>query len=99
MYEKINRRKNADGVKATIAGETFTTYYYNPDQFVALTSNVFRVKAQKAVGWTIPPSYTDSYFRNKPMLLKALNLLENTLGNMPALAKKADHFLIDLVKK
>lgn len=97
--DKINRRKTPGGIPVTIAGETFTTHYYNPDQFGAHVSNVFRVKAQKAVGWSIPPSYTDNYFRNKPMLLKALNVLENTIGNVPALAKKADHFLIDLVKK
>lgn len=99
MHDKINRRKTKGGLPVTIEGETFTTYYYSPEQFAGLTSNVFRTIAQKAVGWTIPPSYTEKYFRDKPRLLKALNLLENTLGNMPALAKKADHFLIDLVKK
>lgn len=99
LHDKVNRRKETGGIPVTIEGETFTTYYYNPEQFAALSSNVFRVLAQKAVGWTIPPSYTEKYFRDKPRLLKALNLLENTLGNMPALAKKADHFLIDLVKK
>ncbi len=99
MYEQANRRQQANGVSTTIEGETFTTYYYSPDQFARMTSNVFRVKAQKAIGWTIPPSYTDPYFSRKPLLLKALNALENTLGNIPALAKKADHFLIDLVRR
>lgn len=99
MYEEAKRRQNTNGVATTIEGETFTTYYYSPDQFVSMVSNVFTPKAQKAVGWTIPPSYTDSYFSRKPILLKALTLIENTLGNMPAMAKKADHFLIDLIKK
>lgn len=99
MYEQAKRRQNANGVSTTIEGETFTTYYYSPDKFAQMTSNVFRVKAQKAVGWTIPPSYTDSYFNRRPILLKALTLIENTIGNIPALAKKADHYLIDLVKK
>lgn len=99
MYDKANRRKNPEGATTNIEGETFTTWYYSPDQFTQMVSNVFRVKAQKAVGWTIPPSYTQKYFINKPLLLKALNVLENTLGNIPAMAKKADHFLIDLVKR
>jgi len=99
MSGQANRRQNPAGATTTIEGETFTTWYYSPEQFSKLVSNVFNVQAQKAVGWTIPPSYTDNYFRNKPMLLKALNVLENTLGNIPALAKKADHFLMDLVKK
>lgn len=99
MYEEAKRRQNPKGVSTTIEGETFTTYYYSPDKFVSMVSNVFTVKAQKAVGWTIPPSYTDPYFSRKPMLLKALTLIENTIGNIPAMAKKADHFLIDLVKK
>jgi ubiquinone/menaquinone biosynthesis C-methylase UbiE len=99
MYEQAVRRKNKDGASTTIEGETFKTYYYSPAQFASITSNVFRVKAQKAVGWTIPPSYTDPFFQRKPLLLKALTILENTVGNIPALAKKADHFLIDLLRK
>lgn len=99
MFEESKRRQNVNGITTTIEGETFTTYYYSPEKFTQMTSNVFTVKAQKAVGWTIPPSYTDPYFSRKPMLLKALTLIENTLGNIPAMAKKADHFLIDLVKK
>ncbi len=99
MYDQANRRNNPTGATTTIEGETFTTWYYSPDQFTKMVSNVFTVKAQKAVGWTIPPSYTQKYFINKPLLLKALNVLENTFGNIPAMARKADHFLIDLVKK
>lgn len=99
MLEQASRRKNPNGISTTIEGETFTTYYYSPDRFAQLASNVFKVRALKAVGWTIPPSYTDPYFRNKPFLLKALNAFENTFGNIPALARKADHFLIDLIRK
>lgn len=99
MYDQALRRKNKNGLSTTIEGETFTTYYYSPAKFAAIVSNVFNVKAQKAVGWTIPPSYTGFFFQTRPLLLKALNALENTIGNIPALAKKADHFLIDLIKK
>lgn len=99
MYEQANRRKNPGGAVTTIEGKTFTTHYFSPEQFSRMVGNVFSVKAQKAVGWTIPPSYTEKYFHKRPLLLKALNVLENTLGNIPAMARKADHFLIDLVKK
>jgi len=99
MPEKTNRRKQAGGVSTVIEGETFVTHYYSPEQFAGLLANVFQVKAQKAIGWTIPPSYTENYFSKRPFLLSTLNVLENTLGNLPAMAKKADHFLIDLVKK
>jgi SAM-dependent methyltransferase len=99
MPEKANRRKLAGGASTVIEGETFITHYYSPEQFAGLLSNVFLVKAQKAIGWTIPPSYTENYFAKRPLLLGTLNLLENTLGNLPAMAKKADHFLIDFVKK
>ncbi len=99
MEAEANRRKKAGGVTTTIEGATFTTHYYSPEQFAKIMSNVFLVQAQKAVGWTIPPSYTENYFRTKPFLLKALNAFENTFGNSAGLAKKADHFLIDFVKK
>lgn len=99
MQEQVNRRRKPDGISTTIEGQTFTTYYYSPAEFAKIVSNVFTLKAQKAVGWTIPPSYTDPYFSRRPLLLKALNVLENTIGNIPALARKADHFLIDFVRK
>lgn len=99
MQDKANRRKIPGGTTTSIEGQTFKTFYYSPDHFVKLFAQVFSFRSQKAVGWTIPPSYTEPYFRTRPFLLKALHLFENTFGNIPALAKKADHFLVDLVKK
>jgi len=99
MDTEANRRKQKGGVHTIIEGSTFTTYYYSPDQFAKAISNVFTLRTQKAVGWTIPPSYAERYFQTKPTLLRTLNAFENIFGNFPFLAKKADHFLIDFIKR
>lgn len=96
---KAMRRKEKNGVPTVIENESVTTWYYSPDKFAALMQHVFSVRKKKAVGWMIPPSYLNPYFERKPILLRALNALENSLGNLSAFARKADHFLIDLQRK
>ncbi|MFM2016847.1 MAG: hypothetical protein RL007_503 [Bacteroidota bacterium] len=96
---KAVRRKDKNGTATVIENETFTTWYYSPDKFSALVNHVFTTRKTKAVGWMIPPSYLNAYFVKRPGLLRTLNIIENTIGNMSAFARKADHFLIDLVRK
>lgn len=96
---KAARRKDKNGTTTVIENEIFTTWYYSPDRFAALLNHVFTVRNIKAVGWMIPPSYLNPFFLKRPVLLRALNALENSLGNLSAFARKADHFLIDLVRK
>jgi SAM-dependent methyltransferase len=97
--QKAGRRKEKKGVPTVIENETFNTWYYSPDNFAALVKHVFSVRKTKAIGWMIPPSYLNAYFVKRPGLLRTLNFIENTVGNLPAFARKADHFLIDLVRK
>lgn len=96
---KAARRKDKNGTVTVIENETFTTWYYSPDKFSALVNHVFTKRKTKAVGWMIPPSYLNPFFLRRPVLLRALNALENSIGNISAFARKADHFLIDLVRK
>jgi ubiquinone/menaquinone biosynthesis C-methylase UbiE len=96
---KAARRKQMNGIATIIENETFTTWYYSPEKFSSLMNHVFNVRKIKAVGWMIPPSYLNAYFVKRPGLLRTLNIIENTFGNMSAFARKADHFLIDMVRK
>jgi len=97
-FQKVFRRKGAFAM-ANVDDEKVKTYYYNPKDIVNLTNTKFAVREWKPIGFFIPPSYLESFFKNKPKLISFLNVLEQNIKNAPWLAKYADHYLIVLQKK
>jgi ubiquinone/menaquinone biosynthesis C-methylase UbiE len=97
-FKKAFRRKNAFTI-ADVDDKKVTTYYYNPNDIVALSTNNFTVLQTKPIGFFIPPSYLESFFKNKPKLILFLNTLEQKIRNQSWLSKYADHYLIVLEKK
>ena len=93
------RRQSLEGVEVVLFENKFSTWYYSPDEILSFFSNKFNLKKHKPIGIALPPSYLDNYFRKHPLQLRALNLLEKILGNKSSLSDKADHFIIDLVRK
>lgn len=84
---------------ANIDGINVPTYYYNPKDIVSLSKVNFENSTSKPIGFFIPPSYLEPFFKNKKGLLKFLNLLESKIRNWSFLSKYADHYLIVLHKK
>jgi ubiquinone/menaquinone biosynthesis C-methylase UbiE len=97
-FKKIFRRKGAFAM-ANVDGEKVKTYYYNPKDIVNLANTKFAVREWKPIGFFIPPSYLETFFKNKPKLISFLNVLEQNVKNASWLAKYADHYLIVLQKK
>ena len=60
---------------ANVDGENVTTYYYNPKEIVHLSKTDFDLKALKPIGFFIPPSYMEPFFKNKPKLFSCFNWL------------------------
>lgn len=98
QFSSIFRRKK-EFVLADVNEEKVPTYYYNPKDIVNLAKNYFELNAQKPIGFFVPPSYLEPFFRNKKGLLRFLNSLENVISNWPFLSKYADHYLIILQKR
>ena len=92
--KKAFRRNKVQSVN--IAGSLINTYYYNPKKFFNFFSNTFILNKIIAVGFFIPPSYLNSYFKRKAKTLKLLNKLESAFGNNSITASVSDHYLIDL---
>lgn len=97
-FKSVFRRKK-ESVIANVDGEKVKTYYYNPKELVNLTTNVFETKQLKPIGFFVPPSYLESFFKSRPRLISILNSLENKIKNWPVLSKYADHYFIVLEKK
>lgn len=97
-YKKIFRRKKKNTI-SNVDGEKIVTYYYNPNEIVTLASHNFTIKTVNPIGFFVPPSYLESFFRTKPRLISILAKMENGIKNASFLAKYADHYLIVFQKK
>ncbi len=97
-FKNIFRRKKESAI-ANVDGEKVKTYYHNPKELVHLASNGFELKQLKPIGFFIPPSYLDPFFRNKTRLVSVLDSLENNIKNQSFLSKYADHYFIVFQKK
>lgn len=97
-FKNSFRRKKNFAI-ANVDGEKVTTYYYNPKDIVLLSHVNFEILEVKPIGFFIPPSYLEPFFKNKKILLKGFNFLENRIKNMSFLSKYADHYIITLQKK
>jgi len=97
-FKNVFRRKKEVAI-ADVNGEKVTTYYYNPKDIVHLSKSYFEISACKPIGFFAPPSYLESFFKDKPKLISLLNNLEQKIKNQSWLSKYADHYLIVVEKK
>lgn len=98
QFLKAFRRKK-EIVIANVDGEKVPTYYYNPKDIVNLAKHDFELIDQKPIGFFIPPSYLESFFRKRKVLLQVLSRLESGTKNWQFLSKYADHYIITLQKR
>lgn len=97
-FSEAFRRKKEVAI-ANVDGENVPTYYYNPKDIVNLAKTNFNFIESKPIGFFIPPSYLEPFFKNKNRFFKVLNYLENKIKNKSFLSKYADHYIIILQKK
>jgi ubiquinone/menaquinone biosynthesis C-methylase UbiE len=97
-FKNAFRRKKKYAI-ANVNGEKVTTYYYNPKDIVNLANTNFVVKQINPIGFFVPPSYLEPFFKNKPKMISDLSELEQKIKNRSWLSKYADHYIIVLEKK
>ena len=98
QFSSVFRRKK-ELVFANVEGKNVPTYNYNPKDIVNLAKVNFKMLETKPIGFFVPPSYFESFFKNKKGILKFLNSLENRIKNWSFLSKFADHYIIILQKR
>jgi len=97
--KKAFRRSSTKRVKVNLNGEELSVEYYTPVLVNKLFSKHFRQVGLKPVGFFIPPSYLEKYFRSKHKTFNYLQKLESIVTDWSLLSNNSDHFLIDLIKK
>jgi len=98
QFSSVFRRKKEIAL-ANVDGENVPTYYYNPKDIVNLSVENFVLVDQKPIGFFVPPSYLEPFFKNKKGILLFLNRLEKGVSSWSFLSKYADHYIITLQKR
>jgi len=98
-FKKAFRRYSENGTIAKLSGEKLRTFYYTPGQIKEIFKKYFDVIAVHPVGFFIPPSYMEKFFKSKRKTFNLLKILESSVTNQSFLAGFSDHYLIDLQVK
>lgn len=97
-FEKAFRRSK-NFAMANVSGKLVKTYYYSPSNFNDLIGENFRRKMLKPIGFFIPPSYLESFFKNWPKWLNMLCWLDMRCAVFAWLAPFSDHYYIQFTKR
>ncbi|MCF8369655.1 MAG: methyltransferase domain-containing protein [Bacteroidales bacterium] len=98
-FELIFRRNTDQPVEVDLGQSNQTTWYYSPADFKEIFSRSFDLVHLSPIGITLPPSYMEPFFAQKPGLLSTLNRIENSLNKISILSWISDHFLVDFIKR
>ncbi|WP_462252467.1 class I SAM-dependent methyltransferase [Ekhidna sp.] len=91
-------RRSEEVVEVNVSGKIVNTWYYDPQNFSKLIGHQYIKEDLKPIGFFIPPSYMESFFKRKRMLLKCLNALEKMFSNFSFQARFSDHYYIAFKK-
>jgi len=94
----INRRSSKKPVTANLSGYEIPVFYYSESELKQIFKNDFEYISKKPVGLFIPPSYLNTFFRNKQFLLRLLSMAERMFGSLSFLSGFADHYVIEFKK-
>ncbi len=96
---RANRRLGIGGAATEISGAKFMTYYFSPTEIKQFFQSEYSVEACLPIGFFIPPSYLEDYFKNKRIMFSILVGLEKMVMGLGFLSNYADHYLIHLKRK
>ncbi len=94
----IFRRHNSESVTVNVEGKKINTWYFDPKEIKEIAMD-FTVEKIKPIGFFVPPSYLNPFFKKHIKILRILENLEKMFGRCSFLAKYSDHYLIELKQK
>lgn len=92
------RRNTNKAIKANVEGTLVNTWYYNPKHIENLSQKFFKIDQKNPIGICIPPSYLEPFFKNRLILLKILQKIDQVFRHFSFLSKYSDHYIISLSK-
>jgi len=93
-FKKVFRRKMNESLKVSVDGVDVETFYHSPSDVKDIFYPKYQVVLKKPVALFIPPSYMESFFKNKKFLLKTLEFFEKIYGWFSFYSNFSDHYII-----
>lgn len=98
QFKKAWRRRAKEAIAAPLTTNTSVdTWYYSPQEFSRFLQQEFDYQEVHPIGFMLPPSYLDNWFKNKPFLMRLLNRLEKLTPKF--CSKWSDHYFLILRSK
>ncbi|PSG90612.1 class I SAM-dependent methyltransferase [Aurantibacter aestuarii] len=97
-FKKAKRRQTNDFIQANVNGVKVKTWYYNPQDLIALSHSTYNINTLKPIGLTVPPSYLEQSFLSSKFCLSLFKFLDSIFTHK-RFATYADHFLMELELK
>jgi len=95
-WRSIFRRNTTKKVLTNVKGKSIDTWYYSPINIQKMSADFFKVNTIIPIGFFIPPSYLNNFFKNHLNFLTTLDSIEAKCNRFSFLANFSDHFLIEL---
>ena len=98
-WQEVFRRMKRQGIVASLGTSGITTWYYAP-RLVRRYGRPHLVKVRtRPVGFFLPPSYLNPYFRKRRRLLNFLSEAERLVSGVSLLSGASDHYIIEWKRK
>ncbi len=98
-WSKAFQRLKAGGTEARIGATKIRVYYPSSREVWKAFAPAFKLVATRGIGVTLPPSWMEHSFRNRPGLVERLTRLDQWLGALPVFRGVADHVLYQFVRE
>lgn len=95
---KAFRRRKKHVKWTNDAGQETNIFYYSPSVFYNTFEKQFQMVDLKPIGFTVPPTYTESFFQKRKWMLDTFEWIDKRIS-FSVLASISDHYLIDLEGK
>ena len=82
-------------ITAYIYESEVLVHYFSPSSFAKLIGDEFKVKKIIPVGFFLPPTYLENYFKKHSRVLERLNKFEKKITGKSYLSNFSNHYLID----
>lgn len=94
QFKKGFRRNTNEALIVNVDGEEVETFYHSPNDVKNILSPKYQVILKKPVALFLPPSYLESFFKNKKFIFNTLAFFEKIFGSISYYSSFSDHYII-----
>ena len=95
----IFRRLSKDGLEVPVGNSFVKTWYHSTRNIENLLDGKLELINKMPIGFFLPPSYLNNFFKKRLSFLDILYKAEGTIDHWNFLSDYSDHFLIDVELK